>query len=387
MALGLEFWASGLCFSLCAFSAGTIAQEYWRGANVRRKNSGTDFFTALVGLVGRNKRRYGGYIVHLGIVLMFLGFAGSAYKLDEQVLLKQGQEVTVGKYTIRNDGIKVHDDGQKQMTTAYLAIFRGGKQIDTMYPARWFFRRHENEPTTEVAIRRSFGEDLYVVLPTVDPASAAAQTATLQIVVNPLVNWIWLGFGVIAFGTGIALLPERTYSFAVARMPDAQAATTAVALLLVVLLSAVPLSAQQHEDNPALIGVPRNDLERQLRDEMGCICGTCAHEALSKCTCGYASQMRAQLRGQIDAGKSKDQILAHFVSLYGGQHFLSSPPNQGFSRLAWLLPFTVGAGAAVAVGLVAMRWSRKDRADRYDPSAPTDPELDDRLDDELRNLD
>ena len=72
-ALGFRVWASGLCFALCAFVAGTIAQEFWRGANVRRRATGTDLFTALIGLVGRNKRRYGGYIVHLGIVLIFLG--------------------------------------------------------------------------------------------------------------------------------------------------------------------------------------------------------------------------------------------------------------------------------------------------------------------------
>ena len=105
------------------------------------------FFTALVGLVGRNKRRYGGYIVHVGIVLIFLGFAGNAYKLDEQVLLKPGEETTIGRYTIRNDGIKVADDGQKQMTTAYIVGVRERQADRRAYPARWVFRQHENEPT------------------------------------------------------------------------------------------------------------------------------------------------------------------------------------------------------------------------------------------------
>ena len=152
--LGLRVWSSGLCFALSAFVAGTIGQEFWRGARIRSRNSGTDLFTALVGLVGRNKRRYGGYIVHLGIVLMFLGFAGGAYKLDEQVLLKQGQSAKVGKWEFRNEAIKVSDDGQKQMTTAYIAVLQDGTQIDTLYPARWVFHRHEDSPTTEVAIRR-----------------------------------------------------------------------------------------------------------------------------------------------------------------------------------------------------------------------------------------
>ena len=206
--LGVRFWASGLCFALCGFVTGTIAQEFWRGGLVRRKNTGSDFLTALIGLVARNKRRYGGYIVHVGVVLIFLGFAGNDYKRDAQVLLKLGEQTTLGRYTLRNDGVKVSDDGQKQMATAYISVFEGGKQIDTMYPARWFFRKHEQEPTTEVAIRRTFAEDLYLVF-AFDRQQLGSQSATLQIVVNPLVNWIWLGFGIIALGTGIALLPER----------------------------------------------------------------------------------------------------------------------------------------------------------------------------------
>src|SRR5262249_8708997 len=77
-ALGVKFWSAGLCFTLCGYVMGTIVQEFWRGARVRQQATGTDVLTALVGLVGRNKRRYGGYIVHVGIVLMFLGFAGEA---------------------------------------------------------------------------------------------------------------------------------------------------------------------------------------------------------------------------------------------------------------------------------------------------------------------
>ena len=99
------------------------------------------------------------------------------------------------------------------MVTAYIAVFEDGKQIDTMYPAKWFFRKHEEEPTTEVAIRRTLAEDLYI---DARRSTSRHQTASLQIVVNPLVNWIWIGFGVMAFGTGIALLPERAFSFALA---------------------------------------------------------------------------------------------------------------------------------------------------------------------------
>ncbi len=88
---------SGLCFALCGFVFGTITQEYIRGANVRKATSGADLLTAMVGLVGRNKRRYGGYIVHLGIVLIFLGFAGEGMSRDEQLLMKPGEQAVVGR--------------------------------------------------------------------------------------------------------------------------------------------------------------------------------------------------------------------------------------------------------------------------------------------------
>src|SRR5580704_16653234 len=153
-ALGVRLWSSGLCFALCAMVTGTIVQEFWRGGNVRRKNTGTDLFTAMVGLVGRNKRRYGGYIVHLGIVLIFLGFAGNGSKKDVMVRLPLGQSATVGPFTVRNDGVKLREDDQKQMVISTVAVFRDGKQIDTMYPGRSIFHKHEKEEArTDVAIR------------------------------------------------------------------------------------------------------------------------------------------------------------------------------------------------------------------------------------------
>ena len=96
--------------------------------------------------------------------------------------------------------------------------------------------------------------------------------------------------------------------------------------------------------------------------------------------------MRSQLRAQIDQGKNRDEIIAALITVYGGQHFLSSPIDKGFNRLAWLFPYLVGAGSAVVVGFAAVRLAR-----RHDPAvdAPSagDPALEERLDDELRDLD
>ena len=389
-ATGLHVWSSGLCFALSAFVFGTILQEFWRGSRIRSKNTGADLFTSVIGLVSRNKRRYGGYIVHLGIVLMFLGFAGGAYKLDEQVLLKQGQVTTVGKWQFRNDGIKVSDDGQKQMTTAYVAVLQDGKQIGSLYPARWVFHRHEDSPTTEVAIRRGLWEDLYIVLPATDPTMMAAQTATLQIVVNPLVNWIWLGFGIIAFGTGIALLPERTFSFALSRS-GAEAGATAAIILAVALSATAPVRAQGQTHDPNAANAPvvaTSELEKQMRREIVCICGDCPHYPLSECTCSKAAEMRGELSQQIALGKDRDGIRQWAVERYGSQEPLGAPLDEGFNRLAWLLPWSVGGAAVVAVGAVAMRWSRnRNQDDEHGQAVTADPEMNERLDDELRNLD
>ena len=390
--LGLGIWSSGLCFSLCAFVAGTITQEFWRGLRIRKKNTGTDALTALVGLVARNKRRYGGYIVHLGIVLVALGFAGNSYKVDEQFALKLGDEATVGKYTLKNDGIKVSDDGQKQMTTAYISVYQNGKQIDSLFPARWVFRHHEEAPTTEVGIRRTFAEDLYVVMPSNDPSTMASQTAPLQIVINPLVNWIWLGFGVLAFGTGIALLPERALSFATASV-SSEAVTTAGLLLLLLMLPSTLFAQAGMPTAPPGVDTqtsyyPRSDFEKQMQHEIVCTCG-CGHTTIAECRkdpCATSHEMRKEVATLIDAGKTHDQIVEAIVATHGSEEMLGAPMDRGFRRLSWLLPWSVGIGAAAAVGLVAIRWSRNSNRDEQD-TAPADPEMNERLDDELRNLD
>jgi cytochrome c-type biogenesis protein CcmF len=388
LATGWRLVGSGACFALCAFVLTTVVQEFWRGGIVRRKNTGTDLLTAIIGLVGRNKRRYGGYIVHVGIVLMFLGFAGGDFKQDEQVLLKPGQQTTVGHFTLRNDGIKVTDDGQKQMITGYIAVLQDGKQIDTMYPGKWYYRKHEEEPTSQVAIRRSAAADLYVVLPAFD---LKEQTASLQVVINPLVDWIWFGFGVLAMGTGIALLPERAYSFAAANLPSditaASSTTTMLGVVLALLLTAASASAQHVESPQYVPTVPRSPLEKQLQGELICMCGTCGRERLSECQCSVAAKMREELAVLVASGRTHDEIIQYYISKYGSEEPLAVPLDKGFNRLAWLFPYALGGTGALALGSAAIRWSRRSRTPDLEPPPPADPDYEHRLDDELRDLD
>jgi cytochrome c-type biogenesis protein CcmF len=390
VALGIRVWTSGLCFVLCAFVTATIVQEFWRGAAVRKQGTGTDLLTALVGLVGRSKRRYGGYVVHLGIVLIFLGFAGEGFKQEEQLLLRPGQQATVGRYTVRLDAVRVTDDGQKQMVTGHLAVIEGGKEIGKAYPAKWFYRKHEEEPTTEVDIRRGPSEDLYIVMPAFDLKD---QSASLHIVINPLVNWIWIGFGIMALGTGIALLPERAYSFAVAKLPADAVSTTTALLVAIVLLSGATARAQHVEPGQQVPIVTRSPLEREMQRNIICMCGTCGRQLLSECQCGTAVTMRAELAKLVSDGMDKDQIVQFYIAKYGSQEPLAQPIDKGFNRLAWAVPYMVGATSLVLVGVIAMRWSRRGATNGAEPvTAPgrtsdADTALEARLNDELSNLD
>lgn len=374
VALGVRVWSSGLCFALCGFSFGTISQEFWRGARVRQTSTGTDLFTALVGLVGRNKRRYGGYIVHVGVVLIFLGFAGEGISREQQIILGPGQQATFADYILRMDALRVTEDEQKQMITAHVTVMdAAGKEIGKLTPAKWFFHKHTDSPTTEVAIRRSFAEDLYLVMPAFDVKD---QTASMEVHVNPLVNWIWVGFGILALGTGIALMPDSAFSFAVARLP---AEATATLLVLALLLMPTSVFAQ-HAAGSGL--VKRTEQERSITRKLSCWCG-CPHLAVGDCTCGHCEMVAKETQDLIAAGKSEPEILAHFVAQQGGQHVLVEPTGVG--RLTWMIPYSLGAIGIVFVGMTAFRWNR--RRSPAPAATAADPSLEARLNDELRDLD
>jgi cytochrome c-type biogenesis protein CcmH/NrfF len=134
--------------------------------------------------------------------------------------------------------------------------------------------------------------------------------------------------------------------------------------------------------------VPRTPLEQQLHHEIICMCGTCGRRLIAECDCGLAATMRNEVGSLVAAGKTHDEIVQHFIAEYGSQEPLASPLDRGFNRLAWFVPYLVGAGGMLVVGLAAARWSRRRQAGATaEPAAPLDVEIDERLNDELRNLD
>jgi cytochrome c-type biogenesis protein CcmF len=387
VALGVPMWASGVCFALCAWVAATVIQEFARGALVRRSATGTDVLTAFIGLFSRSRRRYAGYVVHLGIVLIFLGFAGEGLdsKIQEEVQLRPGQTVTVGPYVVGFNALNVTEDSQKQMVTGDVAVTRDGQPVANMYPARWYFFGRESEATTEVALRRGFAHDLHIVLANFD---VATQEVHLQITINPLVNWVWLGVGIMVFGTIIALLPERAFAFAAARVPSG-AVPTSLVLIAVLTIGGARLAAQHVEQPGTVMVVPKTALEKDLQGHLVCMCGTCGRKLIGECTCPVAAKMRQQLAAHVASGKNRDEVIQAFVAEWGSQEVLAAPIDRGFNRLAWLLPYGAGVAGILVVGGVALRWSRRREQAPDGPAArpETASHLEERLDDELRELD
>jgi cytochrome c-type biogenesis protein CcmF len=381
---GLPVWASGLCFTLCGFVLASMAQEFIRGASVRRRATGTDAFTAMVGLFARSRRRYGGYIVHVGMVLAFLGFAGGAYERSESATMQPGEEVVVAPYTVKYIALSVTQDAQKQMVTAELEVMRDGELLSRMYPARWYFAGREGEPTTEVALRRGIDQDLYLVLA---GYNAGEQKADLQIRINPLVNWIWIGVGVLIIGSIIAYLPERAMAFATSKVPEGSIPTSLL-LFALALGSAAPVHAQHVESANVTFVAPQTELEKDLRRHLVCTCGTCGRQRIHECTCPVAAEMRAKLGKLVAEGKSREEIIAIFVRDEGGQHVLGAPIDEGFNRLAWAFPYAAGAAGVLLIGGLAVRWSRRRDIDAPEPAVSAGrQDLQNRLDDELRDLD
>jgi cytochrome c-type biogenesis protein CcmF len=288
--------------------------------------------------------------------------------------------------------LRVTEDARKQAVTAHVTALRNGKELAKLYPARWFFRGREDEATTEVAIRRSIKGDLYIVMPAFQ---VGEQSATLEITVTPLINWLWIGFGLLAIGTLIALMPETAFSFAVARIPANATRATGMWLLLLALVLPAAIQAQDGAvAQPSGDGglVSKSSVQRRLEGEIICMCGSsgCVRATLANCqmrpACHGHSAQTTRIRQLVSEGKDHDTILATFVRDYG-QFVRDVPEDTGFNRLAWLLPYLLAAGGLVVIVVNARRWSHRPAVATGGASTVTDPALDARLDDELRDHD
>jgi cytochrome c-type biogenesis protein CcmF len=190
--------------SLSALVILTIISEFYRGARVIRGHTGQNLLLSAVQLTRRNTRRYGGYIVHFGVVVIMIGFAGAAFYQNTEKELGRGDSMEIGPYKLVVDSYTQDDKPNYSSEWAIVNVFKNGKQIETMYPERRFYKASQ-QPSTIVANRSTLKEDLYIVF------SGTNQDTGRPIIkahLNPLVWWIWAGVHVILIGTVIALVPN-----------------------------------------------------------------------------------------------------------------------------------------------------------------------------------
>jgi len=204
-AVGVRHMYALISFGLCAFVTGTIVIEFFKGAAAIHVKDGLSWPTALVELTHRNTRRYGGYLVHMGIVVMFIGFTGAAFNHDVTAEVAIGEKFKLGKYELLAKETKDGDNGNYIWQYARLGVWRDGEFLGDLQPERRLYKA-SRQPSSEVRIRRRLNEDLYLNFASV---SEDGKKVTIQAYVFPLVSWIWIGFLVVLIGTWICLIPSK----------------------------------------------------------------------------------------------------------------------------------------------------------------------------------
>jgi len=194
-----------LAAGLVVFVAGTMVLDFWRAARARRR-TGDGWRAATIGLLLRQNRRYGGFVVHLGILVVALGVAGSqAWSLQTEATLAKGEAIELGGYRVRFDGLDASEESNHAKVTGTFSVTHGARPVDVLQPAKKFYPQ-EQTPIAYVDYRLGFLEDVYLVL---GDFARDGSHATIKVQVNRMVSWLWLGGLVLTLGTVLAVLPDR----------------------------------------------------------------------------------------------------------------------------------------------------------------------------------
>jgi cytochrome c-type biogenesis protein CcmF len=195
-----------VCFALGAGVITAIAAEFLRGAGVVRTQTGKNLLASTILLTRRNTRRYGGYLIHFGVVVMFIGLAGSAFNQSKELEMSFGDSIQLDGYKIVCQSYSQDSTPNYDTDFALLDVFHNGKKITRLTPERriYFADTDHAQASTVVAIHSTLANDLYVVFEGRNPDT---DKPIIKVFINPLVNWIWIGVGVVIFGTLIALVP------------------------------------------------------------------------------------------------------------------------------------------------------------------------------------
>src|SRR5215467_8020703 len=204
---GIQHFYAWLSLVMSIFVTITIVREFYKGAAARSVGTGETFIESIVNLTLRNTRRYGGYIIHFGFILLFIGLAGQAFTTDAEGEMAIGDTISVREYTLRMDKLGLEETPNYGAQKATISLFEYGKKVANLYPERRVYKAgQEPQPTSEVAIYSTTRNDVYVVFAEATPDG---KKAIMQVFYNPLTMWVWIGGIVLVIGTLIALLPNK----------------------------------------------------------------------------------------------------------------------------------------------------------------------------------
>jgi cytochrome c-type biogenesis protein CcmF len=236
LAVGVRPWKDGafdsgnfyalVAFALAAGVMAAILSEFLRGAGVISRQTGKNLFAATWLLTRRNTRRYGGYIIHIGVVIVVIGLAGSAFNRNEERELGLHSKLPIGPYTLECVGFTQDSNLNYNSEYALLDVYKNGKKQFQMAPEKRVYLASQ-QPQTMVAIHSVPSWDLYVVYEGTNPDTGQP---IIKAFLNPLVSWLWAGVALIVFGTLIALVPSLTPATASLRVPVTRAAPSQPAL-------------------------------------------------------------------------------------------------------------------------------------------------------------
>ena len=204
-AVGSDIYAL-VCIALGVGVITAIVAEFLRGANVIHTQTGKNLFESTVLLTRRNTRRYGGYLIHFGVVIMFIGLAGSAFNQSKESEMSFGDSINLGGYKVVCQSYSEDSNANYDSQFALLDVYHNGKKVTRLAPERrvYFVNTDHAQPSTVVAIHSTLQNDLYVVFEGTNPDN---DRPIIKFFINPLVNWIWVGVVIVIFGTAIALVP------------------------------------------------------------------------------------------------------------------------------------------------------------------------------------
>jgi cytochrome c-type biogenesis protein CcmF len=200
----VSYFYSLMTIALSVLVALTVGSEFVRGGRVIKSHTGQSLMASMVQLTHRNTRRYGGYIVHFGVIIVMIGLAGSAFNQDKEKEMGFGDKLNIGPYTLVCRSYTQEDKPNYGSEWAILDVYKGGKQIATMYPERRFYKASQ-QTSTIVANRSTLKEDLYLVY---EGQNDQTGRPIIKAHLNPLVMWVWIGVWLMIVGTVIALVPS-----------------------------------------------------------------------------------------------------------------------------------------------------------------------------------